>query len=228
MIKYAISVLYTIFAAINAILLYPLHVMVGRKLGKFVLRRYFRRICQINGIRIHIEGLEHIDTSEKYLIVANHQSALDIPIISGALPLDIRIFAKKELRKIPLFGLILQIYDFIYVDRENKREAIRSLKTAGELMKRYSFMIFPEGTRSKDGKLNEFKTAGISIAQKNDMPLLPVAVKDSRFAMEKGKLKVISGDVYLKIFKPFSFTPEDDRKEMATRLESMIKEFVEV
>jgi len=226
-LRYVISVAYVFYCLIKATLLYPLFLKFRTSTSLFVIHVFYKHILLINGIKLSIEGSENIDKKKKYLIVSNHQSIFDIPIIGTAVPVDMRIFAKKELRKILFFGWILDIYGFVFVDRDNKRDAIKSLKIAKEALKYYSFLIFPEGTRSKDGKLGSFKTAGFSIAEKNNIEILPVAIKNSKHILEKGKIGVNSGTVKIKIFKPIKFDHGIDRKEMTQRLEEKIRHFVE-
>ncbi len=227
MVRFALTLLWFIMALFYAAFLYPFYVLSGRKIGKNIGRNIFTMGLWLNKVKLDVEGRENIDPGEKYLVVSNHQSVFDIPIVCSALTVEVRIFAKKELAKVPLFGQLLYLYDFVFVDRKNKREAVRNLKKASEIMKRYSFLVFPEGTRSVDGKVQPFKTGAVSLAQDSNVMILPVAILDSRKIMEKGRLKINPGTVKVKIFEPVKVSPGEKRKEIAEKLHAVISQYIE-
>lgn len=226
MFKYTISLIFLILYMIWALLLYPFYYFSGKKIGKFLVRYLFKVVLKLCGVKIKTEGLENVDKNEKYLIVSNHQSVFDIPVIGAALPLNIRIIAKKELSRFPLFGQMLLLYDFVFVDRHNQRKAVRDLKKAADLLKYYSFLIFPEGTRSKDGSVGIFKTGGLSLAFESGVKILPVAIIGVDKIMKIGQLIVHSGTVEMKIFPPVTIMPGETRKDVTDKLQSMISEYV--
>ena len=227
MIRYAATLTTFIFIMIYAALIYPLYILTGKRVGKNTVKNTFKMVLWINRVKVDVSGRENIDPSKKYLVVSNHQSVFDIPIVSVAVGLDIRIFAKKELSRFPLFGQLLYLYDFVFVNRNNKREAVKNLKKAAEVMKSYSFLVFPEGTRSKDGKVGEFKTGAISLALGNDVNILPVAILDSHKIMTKGSLKINPGTVKVKIFEPTVSLENEKRKDIASRLQKTISSYVD-
>lgn len=227
MLRYFISVIISLSFILIGYIIYPLHILCGRKMGRVFFTTYGRCMLYANTIKLEIEGLDNIDKNKRYLIVSNHQSLFDIPIIFAFLPLEIKFFAKKELRKIPLMGGLLAIYDHVFVDRNNKRDALRSLKRAQEILSKYSFGMFPEGTRSIDGKIGKFKAPGLSIAQKAGVEVLPIAIKGSMNIIKKDHLFVNSGTVFIRIFPPVKYEENEDRKDFGLYLENMIKEFVE-
>jgi 1-acyl-sn-glycerol-3-phosphate acyltransferase len=227
MIRYFLTLVVFTAIMIHAAAILPLHILSGRKIGKGLVGFTLRMVLWVNRVKLDVSGRENIDPSKKYLIVSNHQSVFDIPIVGAAVGIDLRIFAKKELSKIPLFGQLLYFYDFVFVDRVNKREAVKNLKKASEVMKKYSFLVFPEGTRSVDGKVQPFKTGAVSLAQGNHVNILPVAVLDSYKVMPKGKLVINPGTVKVRIFKPITVDENVKRKDIAKHLHSIISEYVE-
>ena len=209
-----------------ALVLYPIYVLTNKKIGKYLVRNLFVVVLKICGVKVDVEGIENIDEDEKYLVVSNHQSTFDIPVIGANLPLNLRIFAKKELSRIPYFGQMLLLYDFTFVDRNNKRQAVKDLKKAAELMKYYSYLVFPEGTRTKDGTVGKFKSGAFSLAFDTGERILPVAITGVDRIMKPGQLIVNAGTVKMKILKPVTLNKGESRKEIADRLQKIIAENV--
>ncbi|HNW81843.1 MAG TPA: lysophospholipid acyltransferase family protein [bacterium] len=226
MFKYTISLIFLIFYMIWALILYPFYYFSGKKIGKFLVRYLLIVVLKLCGVKIVTEGLENVDENEKYLVVSNHQSVFDIPVIGAALPLNMRIIAKKELSRFPFFGQMLLLYDFVFVDRKNPRKAVRDLKKAADLLKHYSFLVFPEGTRSIDGSVGSFKTGGISLAFESGVKILPVAITGVDKVMKRGQLIVHAGTVTMKVFPPVTIMPGESRKNVTNKLQSMISEYV--
>ena len=148
-----------------ALLLFPLYVITRRRIGGPMFRGCTKLLMKIGGVKCDVEGIEHVDPNETYFVVANHRSIADIPIIASVLPLNLRIMAKRELFKIPFFGQIIWLYDFVPIDRRNRRNAVKSLKNAEKKMKTISFLVFPEGTRSKTGHVEKFKSGALWLTE---------------------------------------------------------------
>lgn len=154
------------------------------------------------------------DKSKSYIIVANHSSYLDIPILLSSLEIPFVIMYKRELEKIPIFGKGLKLSHFISVDRSNPRDAIKSLATAVELLKgNISVLIFPEGTRSTDGNLGEFKKGATRIAYKSKCSILPIRISNSNELMKKNSLLIKKGEVTLDIKDELKFEDYENLKE---------------
>jgi 1-acyl-sn-glycerol-3-phosphate acyltransferase len=227
MLRYTAGLLFLILYNIWGAVMYPVYILSGKKVGKYLVRNLFVVILKICGVKVEREGLENVDKNERYLVVSNHQSVFDIPVIGAALPLNLRIFAKKELSRIPVFGQLMVLYDFVFVNRSNAREAVKDLKRAADKMKHYSFLVFPEGTRTKDGTVGKFKTGAISLAFDSREKILPVALVGVDKIMKPGKLIVNKGTVYIKIFEPVSIQEGESRKDIAEKLQKIISEYVE-
>lgn len=133
------------------------------------------------GAKIELHGLDKIDFSKSYVFAGNHQSHIDVVVVFSILPLTVRYIAKKELFKIPLFGWAMSAAGTIKVDRSNKEKAIRSIEKAGETIKKgVSVILFPEGTRSPDGKIHAFKKGAFVLASKSGVPVVPISISGTR------------------------------------------------
>ena len=226
MIRYTAGLLFLIVYMTWALLLYPVYLLTDKKIGKYLVRNLFVVVLKLCGVKVIVEGLENVDENEKYLVVSNHQSVFDIPVIGANLPLNLRIFAKKELSRIPYFGQMMLLYDFTFVDRNNKRQAVKDLKKAADQMKYYSYLVFPEGTRTKDGTVGKFKSGAFSLAFDTGEKILPVAITGVDKIMKTGKLTVNPGTVKMKILEPVSLNKGESRKDIADRLQIIISENV--
>lgn len=159
------------------------------KLGKAVL-----------SINLEVSGLETIDKKSSYVFMANHLSFLDGPLLYMLIPQPVRVILKKEVFRIPIVGLGMSHVDFIPVDRKRIIGGKRSIEKASRLMRErgFSFLIFPEGTRSRDGNLQPFKRGGFFLALASQAPILPISIKGSfelmpkgSFFVKRGKIKVV-------------------------------------
>ncbi len=157
------------------------------------------------GLSIKVTGRFNIDEKKgPYIYMANHQSNFDIPILLTALPLQYRWLIKAELFKLPLFGRTLNLIGYIRVERTNMKAAFLSLKQGVKMLKevKRSLFIFPEGTRSLDGDIQEFKGGGAVLAMRSKVPIVPVVIHGSRSIMPKNSKKIISSKVVVEIKKP--------------------------
>lgn len=169
-----------------------------------VARIWGRTWCWASGVKLKVEGLEHIETDRSYVVVSNHRSAFDIFAHVAALPVPIRFLAKTELFKIPIFGTAMRRIGMVEVDRGAGRAAHQAINQgARKTMERgWSLMIYPEGTRPRDGVMLPFKKGAFSIARNVGAPVLPTAITGSR-AVWKPKTKLIrSGEITVKIMPP--------------------------
>lgn len=157
----------------------------------------------LSGTRIKITGQGKIQKNQSYIVISNHQSLFDVWALIGKIPLQLRWIVKLEIRKMPIFGYALERMGHIYINRKTRSAAASSLeKAAWKIKGGTSVIIFPEGTRSKDGHLLRFRRGGGIIALKSGVPILPVTVIGSRFVLPKdtldlmpGKIEVIVGDI---------------------------------
>ncbi len=166
-------------------------------------RMWGKLILFAGGVRVKVEGLENIAPGKPYIFAANHQSQFDIFTMQGCFDFDFRWLAKKELFQIPLFGRAMHLAGYISIDRSHGREALKSLKEAAErIASGTSVILFPEGTRSLDGKLHPFKTGGMVLAIKSGVPLVPVGISGTFHILPKGKLLAKPGRVTIRVGSP--------------------------
>jgi 1-acyl-sn-glycerol-3-phosphate acyltransferase len=171
-----------------------------------VFRGWARSLLLAAGIKLEISGLENIEPEKSYILIANHQSHMDIPVLTCVLPVPLRIIAKKELFKIPFLGWGMKGVGMLSIDRSNRKKSIDTLKEAEEIIKTHvlSILAFPEGTRSDDGKIHPFKKGPFILAINTGLPLLPVSVSGTRKITPKGKISIHPGRVKVIIHPPVS------------------------
>jgi 1-acyl-sn-glycerol-3-phosphate acyltransferase len=195
--------------------------------AKFGCRVYVRSA----GARVHVSGLEHLDRDQAYVFIANHQSNLDPPLLFSYLGHNVGAIAKIELFRIPVMKQGFPLAHVVPIDRSNRERAIESTRRgADELRRGNSLMAFPEGTRTVDGRVKEFKKGVFYMAIGAGVPVVPVVVNDTRLVMRKGEKRVVPGDVYLEILPPVSaldYTSEDVL-DLIKRVRDQIKARVRV
>lgn len=176
--------------------------------GHRVAQLWGRSLLLGSGIRVRIKGLRRIQASRTYIYMPNHQSNFDIPVLLGCLPVQFRWLAKAELFKIPIFGPAMRACGYISIDRSNRRSAIQSLNQAADAIRGgVSVLIFPEGTRSRDGLIRDFKKGGFVLALKAGVPIVPIVLHHTFSIMSKDSLRITPRDVVLEILEPIETTP---------------------
>ena len=169
--------------------------------GHRCARAWASLILRTTGVRVRVSGLEHLDPGRSYVLAANHQSIYDIPIVFASLPVQLRIVAKDSLGRIPFLGWHLQRTGHLLVDRKNPGAGI--LKRMAQLVGgARSLIVFPEGTRSVDGRVGRFKGGTFLLAIDSELPVLPISIARSRFVMQKGQLMVCPEEVTLTVHAP--------------------------
>lgn len=182
-------------------------------------RRLGRALAKVNPWRIHISGLEGFDPKRVYVIVSNHQSLADIPVISH-LRIDAKWLAKTELFRIPAIGWMLRMAGDIPVDRSDRRRGAKALlQCARRLREGCSVVFFPEGTRSPDGRVLPFNDGPFQLAIRENVPVLPLVVQGSAAALPRNSwLFGSTQDIQLRVLRPIStegLTMEDTRSFQA-------------
>ena len=188
---------------------------------QFLPRYWGKIISRLAGMRVVLRGGEYLEAGRPYILAANHQSQFDIFALQGYLNIDFRWLAKKELFNIPFFGYAMLRAGYIPIDRSRGREALKSLYSAAErIAAGASVIIFPEGTRSPDGNLQEFKSGGMVLAIKSGVPIVPVAISGTHKIMPKGKLLSRPGSVTITIGEPIATSnfKVSQKQELAKRL----------
>ena len=161
-------------------------------------RAWSRFILWIYSIHVDIQGVQNIEAGKNYVYAANHASMFDIPTVIGSIPDQIRLVLKKELTRIPFWGWALKYGGYISIDRSNPIAAKKSLAAAAEKIRDgTSVLLFAEGTRTRDGKLQPFKRGAFALATQSGVPILPVTINNSFRILPKGSLKVQPQDIEL-------------------------------
>ena len=178
--------------------------LFGAKKHLYVLGHIGVRLgCAIVGIRYRVAGQEHVPRGRAAVYCANHQSNVDPPVLFDAIHPYMHILYKAELSAIPVLERAFRFGGFIPVDRRNKEAAMRSIEAgAASIRAGNSFLIFPEGTRSKTAQLLPFKKGGFVMAIKAQAPIVPVAVQGGRAAMQKGSAFIRPVTVSIRIGEP--------------------------
>src|SRR5437660_5183882 len=154
------------------------------------------------GVRVRVQGLERIPPGV-CLFVANHTSSADAPAVVGAIPRRIAVILKESLFKWPIVGQVFLSAHFIPVNRSARDAAIASVEKATEALKAgQSFLIYPEGTRSPDGRLQEFKKGAVMMAIKAGVPIVPMACSGAHRIMKKNSLVIHPGEIVVEFLEP--------------------------
>lgn len=180
-------------------LIYPFRVVVAW--GAAIWAKVILLSC---GVKLEIEGAEHLAAGKPRYYMGNHQSALDIPIIILALKGEVRFMAKSTLFRIPLFGWVLRRYGHVSIDRERPRKALANLDAMLTRVKRapISLAVFPEGTRSLDGRMLPFRQGTMKICQRAGLDVVPFTIDGSIDVHRKHQFRVTPGKVRLRFLPP--------------------------
>ena len=157
------------------------------------------------GVKVVVRRAAPLDAGRPYIFMCNHLSAADIWSLFVAIPFPVRFIAKKQLSKLPFVGWAMRIGRFIFIDRQNASAARRSIEEAARrIHEGASVMIFPEGTRSRDGRLAAFKKGGFHLAIDSGADIVPVGIRGSREVMPKGSLLIRSGEITIEMAAPIA------------------------
>ena len=175
---------------------------------------------KLNGVKVIYQGLENIDPHQTYMVIGNHKSFLDIYTIFSCRALHCLFVAKRELIKIPFFGLALQRSGSIIINRSNRKEAISRLQAQGKVLRsrETSIVLFAEGTRIPASiRLGKFKKGGFMLASQLGLPILPLTISNSGNLQPKGKIAIKPGTITL-TFSPAIPSPSYNEKVDLTEI----------
>ncbi len=188
-----------------------LAILVDKKIASVCGIIWARFNSYITPMLVTVIGKEKIQTNKSYVIVANHQSQYDIFVIYGWMPVDFRWVMKIQLRDVPFLGYACYKIGHIYIDRSNPEAAKASINAARDRIKGgTSIMFFPEGTRSVDGRLLDFKKGAFKFAMDMNLPVLPVTIVNTRNVLPAKSLKLFPGSAKLIIHDPIDISSHSE------------------
>lgn len=181
-----------------------------------------KQLLFVGGVRATIAGTRRLVPNGTYVVVSNHASAFDIPILMATLPLNLAFMAKKELFRIPVFGWGITAMGHIPVDRSSARKAHQAIRRAVDSLhkeRNISLLLFPEGTRSPDGRLGEFKSASFALALEAGVDVVPVYIHNSHRILRKKAWRIYPGTVEVRVGEPIAIHESGgfDKKSLSER-----------
>lgn len=195
----------------------------GKKVFYKFAKIWSKLLLKISNIEINIYNAANINYENSYVYISNHSSLFDIPILLSILNLNTRIMYKEELEKIPIFGYCLKLSPFISVKRENKENALESFRNSIEAIKQNdSVIIFPEGTRSINGKLGTFKKGAFLLALKSGKDIIPITIKGANQILPKGKFIINSTIVNVYIHSNIKIDNNLDTNQLINQVYNII------
>jgi 1-acyl-sn-glycerol-3-phosphate acyltransferase len=216
-----LTALYTVFFGGSALVIS----LVDRR-GRWVhgcARNWGASILATCRARIVAEGIDKLDPSQSYVVMSNHHSLFDIPTMLTTMPFPFRMMAKASLFKIPFMGWYMSRVGYIPVEREDPKQARRSLEEAGRrVASGLSVLVFPEGTRSPEGEVRRFKRGGFNLARAAGVPVVPVAIINSGRLLPRGSWHADPGVIRVRVGDPLD--PAEYAEPMA--LEHAVREAV--
>lgn len=184
-------------------------------------------ILATTGVTVSPSGIERVPPKRSYVFVSNHQSFYDIPVIYWHVPFDMRIIAKASLGAFPFIGWHLRRAGHVLVQRDNPGASafaqVKTLMAGG-----HSLIVFPEGTRSADGRVGRFRTGIFQLAIEAGLPVVPIAVTGTHHVMPKNQLTTSPGHATLEVFDPIETQGlvREDAKALAKRVEDIVADAV--
>lgn len=196
-----LAIMATVLGALVAV---PMALMGWQRLANLgIAARWCQLLARLVPVKVKVTGLEHITPGQSYVVVANHMSQFDIPVIYGYSGLDLRWVMKAEIRWIPFVAMACRAIGHIFINRSDPEQARQAINTAvGRLKPGTGVLFFPEGTRSRSGKLLPFKKGAYRVAVDRGLPLLPMTVIGTREIMAADSMQLYPGEVALVIHPP--------------------------
>lgn len=177
----------------------------------------------VSGIKIKVLGLSNLDPSRSYIFMSNHASNLDPPVFVPNIPGRCSVLLKKEVLRVPIFGRILTMAEMVPVDRHNRDAAIESVHAAAKVLRRgLNMVIFPEGTRSTDGRLLPFKKGPFHLAVEAGVPVVPVTLLGTYECWPKGQFASRGGSTTVVFHPPIEPSGFGDRETLMTKVRDAI------
>ncbi len=183
------------------------------------------------GVKLHAKGAEQMEPKNPnpVIVVSNHSSFLDIPLICRTIPVNLHFTAKSQVKKMPLFGIYMMATGMIFIDRTNRQKAINSINEAANLIRSgKNVLIYPEGRRSTNGQIGKFKKGAFHLAIKSGADIVPVGIKGAAEVWPKSILRLHPGKVDVVIGKriPSTDYAENTVEEFSSYTQKVIQEMI--
>lgn len=206
------AILMTVLVSSLAVLLSPF--VSTRVLNTHFLNRWGRILCKAVPVKVDFQGREHMDPNQSYVIVANHLSQMDIPLLYGWVGREVIWVMKQELRKMPFVGRAAGALGHIFIDRRSRAKAMEALDSAKpHLVGGRSIIFFPEGTRS-EGALLPFKKGAFRVALDLGLPVLPITIVGSDLILPTNRLTINHGSIQVVVHPPIAVDTENDSEAL--------------
>ncbi|GMV40835.1 MAG: hypothetical protein AMXMBFR64_25510 [Myxococcales bacterium] len=220
-IMYSATALYALVGGLSTL------ISPSGRLYMKTARAWSRMLLRMSGTTISSRGTDGVDWSRPFILMSNHQSHFDIPCLFATVPVDLRFLSKHVLAWIPIFGWSMWAAGFIFINRSDQKKAFASIDKAIRTVREgRSIVVFPEGTRSKDGALKDFKKGAFHMAAEAGVQIVPAWVEGSRHIMQKNSGLVRPGThVDVRFGRPFLVDPRepDAKATIAARVRSELE-----
>lgn len=196
-----------------------------RKLSHYTSYYWARFLIAMAGIKVRVSGLENVPKDGPVLFISNHQSNFDIPVLLGCINKSKGFLAKIELTKLPVIHSWMKKMDCVFIDRSDKRQSLKAIFKCIEVIKSgQSMVVFPEGTRSKGSAISQFKKGSLRIAEKVQIPIIPVVINGTYKSMEGNNNIIKSADVVVKVLRPVYYNQLSEQQKL--NLNEYIREII--
>ena len=213
-----------IAAPLTALWGFPWTLLTGKIDAMYWTALWVARVgVRMAGVRWKLIGLEQLPMTSNYIFMSNHVSNLDPPLLIPLLPRRVTVMVKKELFKLPILGRAMRMADFVPIDRSNRDAAIGSVREAATIVRKgLDLVVFPEGTRSPDGRLLPFKKGSFYLAMDTGVPIVPVTILGTEKLLPKGSALARHGKVSIVFHSPIDPKGFTDRDELVEAVRASV------
>lgn len=187
-------------------------------------KKWSRTIMKITGSKVTVEGAELIPGGP-VVFIANHEGDFDIPVLLGFIEKPFGFVSKMEVKKVPIISSWMEVINCVFLDRKDRRQAIRSIRDGASLIQQgHSMVIFPEGTRSKGGPVSAFKSGSFRLAKDAGVPIVPLSIKGTSEVFEKNNRFIKPAQIKITVGRPLEPQTffEKEMKDLAEEVRQII------